>query len=455
MLTNALAGRSAVLVALALSACNLSVSESPSTSDDSAPDALQVAAAPSFTEVVLSHSVLAACAGVNLSVEAMFESPAEGVSMRYRINGFSADRSSDWLEVVLQQDDAQTDAFHYSTVLQELGAQAEAILAGQGGSFEYQLVAKGSGQETVWPAGVEPLLSLPIESCESAVYTVHDYGPSSTQAGYGPTCTPHQVTFDIVIEGQVESATLQYQYYAPADEPQVIKTFEVQMPASDADPDYPNSGRFAVEVDIDSEASSYMEGESGFLGWNIYVKRTDQQVFEYPQGGPPMIEISACESGDLGVGPDPTNTPLGLSVVPAATPTQGLIIGTVVLYHSQGELLDLREGEYFDLDEGATSGFINNQVDFQLHQGGDVYLDDIKPVNLAYFGWHGEAAPSKADCEGTLKATIAQTIQWPDMQDTYWCYETNEGRQGWLKIQIWVSLPLNERRLEFSWGTFQ
>lgn len=462
LLRYAIAPGATLVVALSLSACNISQPESPSEAQDSSGDELPVASAAAFTEVTLSHSVLQTCAGVDLSVLATLDSAAESVTMRYRINGFSADRSSDWLEVVLQQ--AAQEA-QYQASLPELGVQAEAVLGGEGGAFEYQLVARSAGdQESVWPSGIEPVLSLPIEPCgggeqgeESAEYTVHQYGPSSEVAGYGPLCTPHQVTFEIVIGGadQVESVTLQYQYYAPADDPQVIKAFEVQMPAGDPDPNYPEAGRFALEVDVDSEASTYMEGDSGFLGWNIYVKRDDQQVFEYPVGGPPMIEVNSCVQDDLGVVPNPTSTPLGLVVVPLATPTPGLIIGTIVLYESQGEMLDMREGEYFDLDAGVKSGFINNQVDFQLHEGNDVYLDDIKPVNFAYFGWHGEDAPSKADCEGTLKAISAQTIQWPNMQDSYFCYETNEGRTGWLKVQIWVSLPLNERHLEFSWGTFK
>lgn len=44
---------------------------------------------------------------------------------------------------------------------------------------------------------------------------------------------------------------------------------------------------------------------------------------------------------------------------------------------------------------------------------------------------------------------------WPDMQDTYFCYETSDGCTGWLRIDLWVSLPLAERRLGFGWGTYK
>ncbi len=115
----------------------------------------------------------------------------------------------------------------------------------------------------------------------------------------------------------------------------------------------------------------------------------------------------------------------------------------------------MKEGWYFDLDSAQikTSSFSN--ADFEIYEGDDPYLDQFRPVNGSYVGWYGEDQPSKSDCTSTLKSASPMTIEWPEREGTYYCFETSEGRQARLKLIRWVSLPLSERHIAFEWATWQ
>lgn len=157
--------------------------------------------------------------------------------------------------------------------------------------------------------------------------------------------------------------------------------------------------------------------------------------------------------------PTPTEVVL---ILPTATPTS-LPVADASIY-SQGQVEAVQEWNFFDLDSGGLYTSCNLNTDFQLYPGDDPYLDQIRPFNNAYFGWFGSGEPTKARPQGgpptkdeclILMAKTPLTIEWPEFKDTYFCYRTSEGRYGWLRVDVWVSLPLSERRLMFTWRTYK
>lgn len=302
---------------------------------------------------------------------------------------------------------------------------------------------------TAAPPAVESPMEPEAAEAESTApeYAMLNYGASPTSMRYGG-CEPTAVTFEIITEGseRVESAAVEVIWargsslagrsqHALADE----------GPSQDA----PSAHRFAAAVDVASDAAEHLAGEPGSLGWSISVELTDGSSLQYPQGDPNLIQFEPCPE-------EVATTPTEPSIAnPQPTPTATTPVVRGPLVHSHGQQT-LREGETFDLDEGEVGpGGLFPAGDFRLDEGDDPYLDDIAPFENAYFGWHGAEQPSIGDCGNTLKANFPQTILWPEQETTYYCYETNEGRAGWMRIDVWVSLPLNERRLEFGWFTWE
>ena len=174
-----------------------------------------------------------------------------------------------------------------------------------------------------------------------------------------------------------------------------------------------------------------------------------------PPPPPTPIPVTPwASSTPIPVTPWASPTPTTM-VVALPSPTPTLLIAADVL-HSTGQEDNMREWNFFDLDEGKLYTSVNLKVDFQLAPDDeDPYLGVIRPFNKAGFGWIGEdGPPSKADCN-IVMAPIPFTIEWPDYQGVYFCYATADGRIGWLRIDVWVSLPLSDRRLVFTWATFE
>ncbi len=156
----------------------------------------------------------------------------------------------------------------------------------------------------------------------------------------------------------------------------------------------------------------------------------------------------------------PTSTPGGFVVTVLPSPTAKLIKP-----YSNGQEDNLQEWNFFDLDEGRRLSSFSAVADFQLYPGNDPYQDQIRPFNGASFGWFGAgepnqawpegAPPSQAECNAIEHVSSPITILWPEMQNTYFCYRTNAGRPGWLRVDVWVSLPQSERRLVFTWLTWE
>jgi hypothetical protein len=61
-------------------------------------------------------------------------------------------------------------------------------------------------------------------------------------------------------------------------------------------PDIPGAVVYTATLELDDEATPVMNGQDGFLAWNIYVRIKGGMVFEYPQGGPPLVSLEACSN---------------------------------------------------------------------------------------------------------------------------------------------------------------
>jgi hypothetical protein len=71
------------------------------------------------------------------------------------------------------------------------------------------------------------------------------------------------------------------------------------------------------------------------------------------------------------------------------------------------------------------------------------------------YRWYGAGPqPGKAGCD-ILKGAMPMPLNWPEDKDTYYCYQTSEGLTGWLQVLTYVSQPFPERRLIFSFATYE
>lgn len=455
-----------IALVMLLAACNVPSFDTDQPAQIETPavdsvDANQLA----ITGVTASAGQLSTCPDGAITIQAQLDpgqSSVGGVTLRYRELSGEPPAAGDWQDapMIVSSDG---EGLTYSADL-AASSDPDSVVVG----IEYWVVAVDANQtEVYWPAGKDSYASIPVSACQDATnapeteFEVHEYGPSTSAVQYGG-CATSGVTFEIIIGGaqDVESAEVKTTWLTG----QGLNAGQT-YPLQDTGPaeGYPNAQRFAADVDLASGAQQNLNGQAGNLGWNIYVHRSGGQTSEYPNGGPPVIVVAPCPVVDgttptptkpLVIVPLPTATkPLVIVPLPTATsPT--ILINPAVLVHSQGEET-MKEGQFFDLDEGQlANGGPFAAGDFHLDAGDDPYLDDIDPLPGAYFGWYGAQKPTKAQCENTLKSVASQTIQWPQQQGSYYCYETNAGRTGYLGVGLWVSLPLNERRFEFTWVTY-
>jgi hypothetical protein len=150
-----------------------------------------------------------------------------------------------------------------------------------------------------------------------------------------------------------------------------------------------------------------------------------------------------------------TSTVGEILAVPSATsvPTLGLVIVADVV-HDSGSNLTLDHDGLVDLDTGNLNPR-QGTADFQMTSGDDPYLDNLVPMNGSYIGWYGAGSqPGKAGCN-ILMAAAPMPLNWPDNEDTYYCHVTSSGLTGWLQVHTYVSQPLSERRLIFSYTTYE
>jgi hypothetical protein len=305
----------------------------PDPHDDLAPPP---GSPPTYVESNLPDS-FEACPGEGLNLLASYEIEPEGIShvvIRYRLNGSAPEKTSPWQEYVMAPEGILDALDHFRFQYANLGMEANDLFGGDPGIFEFQLLAVDNDSlASKWPAGEGIMAEMPIEPCadEQMSYQLHNYGVSSTSAGYGPECSPTELTFEVIVSGfeLVDSAWLRYEYHAPANSPAIVSpSFEVPLQVTGEGPGYPGSTRLAATVNVGGEADNFMQTQDGFLSYNMYVRLADQQVFEYPNGGPPMVTIDSCLEATatplslIPILPTPTSIQLKLSVLPTATPVR-------------------------------------------------------------------------------------------------------------------------------------
>jgi hypothetical protein len=284
--------------------------------------------APTYVESNIPAG-LEACPGEGLNLLASYEIEPEGIShvvIRYRLNGGSPETTGAWFEYVMAPEGILDALDHFRFQYPDLGADAHALFGGEAGALEYMLLATDNDAlQSKWPAGEGTTAQMPLAACpQEASYTLHEYGVSSSSAGYGPGCSPTELTFEVIVSGygQVQDAWLRYEYNAPEQNPGVVSpSFEIPLQPMGEGQGYPGSTRLAATVDVGSEANGYMGGQGGFLSYNMYVQVNGLGTFEYPAGGPPTVAVQSCQL-QLGilqaVTPTPTQ-PLRLQVQPTAT----------------------------------------------------------------------------------------------------------------------------------------
>jgi hypothetical protein len=206
---------------------------------------------------------------------------------------------------------------HFRFQYPDLGADANNLFGGGAGVFEYRLQAvDNDSEQSKWPSE-DGTAELPLTPCpQEEAYKVHDYGVSSPNAGFGPGCSPTELTFEVIVSGfgQVQNAWLRYEYNAP---PNIVSpSFEIPLVPMGEGQGYPGSTRLAAVVDVGNEAGGYIGGQGGFLSYNMYVQVEGQGAFEYPVGGPPIVTIQSCLV--------PTIPPLIAIPLVTPTPTQPL-----------------------------------------------------------------------------------------------------------------------------------
>jgi hypothetical protein len=272
------------------------------------------------------HAVFLACPGEGLNLLASYEIEPEGIShvvIFHRLNGGTPQTTSAWDESVMAPEGILDALNHFRFLLPSLGQDAADLFGDQAGVFEYRFQAVDNDSYiSFWPAPEGALAEFPIEPCpqEAESYSVHDYGVSSTQAGYGPGCSPTELTFEVILTGLglVGDAWLRYEYL---DAGYVMQgqSMEVPLVHTGEGQGYPGSARLAATVDVGAQANGYLTGQDGYLSWNMYVQVSGQQTYEYPLGGPPVVAIESCL--------EPTPTPLRLiPIFPTSTPTPFFLI---------------------------------------------------------------------------------------------------------------------------------
>lgn len=327
----------ALLITLAAAACTLPGDLTPPPTATPTPDLpkdiLPAPAPPTYVESNLPAS-MPACEGEGLNLVASYQIEPEGIShvvIRYRLNGGSPATTSAWVEHVMLPEGILDALDHFRFEYPGLGADAAALFAGTPGVFEFMLLAADNdGESSKWPAGDGTTAEMALTVCpeEDEAYQLHEYGVSSQQAGYGPGCSPTELDFEVIVSGYslVQDAWLRYEYSAPSNLPAIVSpSFEIPLQVTGKGPGYPGSTRLALTADVGAEANAYMAGQDGFLSYNMYVRLQDNQVFEYPYGGPPMVAIQSCLTPTLApliaipLFPTPSPTPLRLAPLPTAT----------------------------------------------------------------------------------------------------------------------------------------
>jgi hypothetical protein len=258
-----------------------------------------------IVEVSTSTSVVyyPGCKPDGMIVEAYLQQHPEGIKsvvLSYRLHNTDDDISTPWNIVAMLPDGILNDLERYGVELSTIGADSMTFLQGDAGVIEYKVMAEyEAGMSAVWPGENAEPAQIPVEICVEGSWDIIDYGPDVEKVYYTTFCKPNEVTFSIIVEKAflVDSGWLQYQYLAPSDQAAgVSPLLTVPLSPTVPAPGYPDATLFSATIDVAAEAPGYMQGQSGYMAWNMYLQNIFGGTYEFPQGGPPTVEISHCLS---------------------------------------------------------------------------------------------------------------------------------------------------------------
>jgi hypothetical protein len=485
----------AVILIMAISACNLPAEElQPGGEDDQLSD-LQSPDSddPVFNSVEFSELIIKGpqCMPDGLDLTASLEpdtSDIASVTLRYRLVGNLPNQTTDWNVVEMADQGIVNEKVEFLAELPDIGSEAMAVFNDGWGQLEYSLIAEdGAGNTSNWPSD-EPVAGLGVAPCPLVELEILDGSLEPQFAEYGQAvgCDPSIVVFGLTLDNAevLDEAWVDTRWYSgnfdSGDYDAVTPPTKLTLLPAGPSGEYPGAVVFATNVDIQEGGMAHLQGQDGFLAWRMRAKAQDGTVGEWPLGDAPPVFISTCDNDEIAPlstntpsGPDivlpaVTATPIGpiviqpiatatqMGIAPQPTPTTGLVLIPGVLIQASGEGLTVHHDQGFDLDSGQVVSKNSSAADFVLAAGGDPYLDDFDPENGSYVGWAGfiDGSPSKSTCN-ILKSNSPMVVGWPDKQDSYYCFDTSDGNVAWLRLNTYVSQPFSERRLIFDFTTYK
>ena len=150
-----------------------------------------------------------------------------------------------------------------------------------------------------------------------------------------------------------------------------------------------------------------------------------------------------------------TQPPQEATEPPAETPTETSTLEPTELpedIHSEGQGVTIREPDCYDLDEGVFSASGDPRCDFTVRKGsdGDYNLTVFIPLIPARFGFGGvfPQEPDREKCASSPDLS-SNTETIAPLGSLYVCYQTNEGRFGYLYFT-----EVSADGVTYNWRTY-
>jgi hypothetical protein len=117
-----------------------------------------------------------------------------------------------------------------------------------------------------------------------------------------------------------------------------------------------------------------------------------------------------------------------------------------LLFEASGTDESLNDDGCYDLDAGEQVGCASPQADFKYEHSFFLFTHEyeIDPLHGVGFKLFGSEAPTREQCQGL--SLSASTFE---LHKRYYCYQTNDGNYGWIKITNY-----NSSAVLFDFATF-
>jgi len=123
-----------------------------------------------------------------------------------------------------------------------------------------------------------------------------------------------------------------------------------------------------------------------------------------------------------------------------------LLVEVALMFQASGTDIILPDDACYDLDGDAFVDCGEAEADFQYEHSYFLFNHDyeIDPLHGVEFRLFGLEAPTREQCEALMMSPATF-----DLNEKYYCYETTEGRFGWINID-----NFNSSALRFDFGTY-